>query len=226
MHKESQRVLAATGGSHLNPFAFLPSRFFEPFLIKFQRDRPIVPFLAPALDCLLWSLLARVVKKEILKAANTSSELLRIDLKKPDSIVAAATFDIGLAAKDELCKISESLQHTVFSFLREELFTKSHGKATFEILVDKSCMHASWIQLVCFLPTLVKNMCIALEVLMMHQWLTGLEAERTYRSYVEVCSLSSVQAALEVFDRKEQRLDTLLELCSWSHKKSDFCFSC
>lgn len=30
--------------------------------------------------------------------------------------------------------------------------------------------------------------------------------------------------ALEVFDRKEQRLDTLFELCSWDHKKVIFVF--
>ncbi|CAN7997184.1 unnamed protein product, partial [Ixodes hexagonus] len=64
-----------------------------------------------------------------------------------------------------------------------------------------------------------KQLCIALGVLTERQWPTGLEAERTHRSYVDVCSLSSVQAALEVFDRKEQRLDALwFEFCSRDHK--------
>ncbi|CAN7998741.1 unnamed protein product, partial [Ixodes hexagonus] len=65
-----------------------------------------------------------------------------------------------------------------------------------------------------------KQLCIALELLTERQELTGLEAGRTHRSYVEVCSLSSLQAALKDFDRKEQRLDALwFEWCSRDHKE-------
>lgn len=63
-----------------------------------------------------------------------------------------------------------------------------------------------------------KRLTIALEVLTEHQWLTGLEAERAHRSYVQVCSLSSTQACLKNFDRKQHRLDSLwFELCSPNH---------
>ncbi|CAN7981862.1 unnamed protein product [Ixodes pacificus] len=126
-------------------FMFSISEELEPFLAEFQTDKPMLPFLAPALDRLLRSLLARVIKKDILQAANTSSKLLRIDLEKPDNFVAAAAFDIGFAAKNELCKIQKPSQLTVLGFikrlyfLREEVFTKSDGKVTFEIQVDKRC---------------------------------------------------------------------------------------
>ncbi|KAG0412027.1 hypothetical protein HPB47_010844 [Ixodes persulcatus] len=77
-----------------------------------------------------WDLVV-VVKKDILQAANTSSKLLRIDLEKPDNFIAAAAFDIGFAAKNELRKIQKPSQLTVFP--------KSDGKVTFEVQVDKRC---------------------------------------------------------------------------------------
>ncbi|KAH9362625.1 hypothetical protein HPB48_001278 [Haemaphysalis longicornis] len=48
----------------------------EPFLAQFQSEKPMLPFLASALDCLLRSLLSRIVLKEKLNAADTSSKLL------------------------------------------------------------------------------------------------------------------------------------------------------
>ncbi|KAG0429159.1 hypothetical protein HPB47_023897 [Ixodes persulcatus] len=88
--------------------------------------------------------LAGVVKKYILHAANTSSKLHRIDLEKPDNVVAAAALNIWFAAKNELRKIQKPSQLTVLSFkkdnfLCEEVFTKNNGKVTFEKQVDKRC---------------------------------------------------------------------------------------
>lgn len=57
----------------------------EPFLAEFQTDKPMLLFLYAALDSLLRSLLGRIVKKQILCAADTSSKLLKINLEKPDN---------------------------------------------------------------------------------------------------------------------------------------------
>ncbi|CAN7981355.1 unnamed protein product [Ixodes pacificus] len=201
------------------------SEELEPFLAEFQTDKPMLPFLAPALDCLLRSLLARVVKKDILQAANTSSKLLRIDLEKPDNFVAAAAFDIGFAAKNELRKIQKPSQLTVLGFKKDCIsFVKRCSQKVMERspLKYKLTRGASCLDPASALSPEVgeKQLCIALEVLTEHQWMTGLEAEQTHRSYVDICSLSSVQAALKDFDRKEQRLDALwFELCSRDHKE-------
>lgn len=65
-----------------------------------------------------------------------------------------------------------------------------------------------------------KRLTIALEVLIEHEWLTGLQAERAGRYYAHVCSTSSPLERMRDFDRKEQRLETLwLELRPSAHKE-------
>lgn len=65
-----------------------------------------------------------------------------------------------------------------------------------------------------------KRLTLALEVLSEQQWMTGLQAERAHRSYIEVCSSSLNQEKLKNFDTKEQRLDVLWpDLCSHDHKE-------
>ncbi|XP_077511308.1 uncharacterized protein LOC144121784 [Amblyomma americanum] len=197
----------------------------EPFLAEFQTDKPMLPFVAPALDRLLRSLLGRIIRKEFLQATNTSSKLLRIDLENPDNMVSAAAFDIGFAAKNEFRKIPKPSQLTVLSFKKDCIsFVKRCSQKVMERspLQYKLTRGASCLDPASALSPEAgaKKLCMALEVLTEHQWMTGLEAERTHRSYVEVCSLSSVQVALRSFDRKEQRLDALwFELCSRDHKE-------
>lgn len=53
----------------------------EPFLAEFQTEKPMLPFLATALDGLLQSLLGRIVLKGKLDAAGTFSKLMKIDLE-------------------------------------------------------------------------------------------------------------------------------------------------
>lgn len=71
----------------------------EPFLAEFQTDKPMVPFLSTALYDVLRFLLARILKKETLNAANTPLKLLKVDLDKPENCIAVAAFDVGFAAR-------------------------------------------------------------------------------------------------------------------------------
>ncbi|KAH8020386.1 hypothetical protein HPB51_001019 [Rhipicephalus microplus] len=80
-------------------FMLSVSEELEPFLAEFQTEKPMLPFLATALDSLLRSLLGRIVLKEKLDAAGTFSKLIKIDLENPNNIIGIAAFDIGLAAK-------------------------------------------------------------------------------------------------------------------------------
>ncbi|KAL1417187.1 hypothetical protein MTO96_000668 [Rhipicephalus appendiculatus] len=87
-------------------FMFLVSEELEPFLLEFQTEKPMLPFLRTALDGLLRSLLGRIVLKEKLDAADASSKLMKIDLENTNNIIGIAAFGIGLAAKSELRKIA------------------------------------------------------------------------------------------------------------------------
>ncbi|CAN7984064.1 unnamed protein product [Ixodes hexagonus] len=197
----------------------------EPFLAEFQTDKPMVPFLSTALDNVLRSLLARILKKEILSAADTPSKLLKVDLQKPENCIAVAAFDVGCAAKNELRKAPKLPQLRLLKFKKDCVsFVKVCSRKVMERspLKHKLTRGAS-----CLDPAFAlspeagrKRLTLALEVLSEDQWLTGLQAERTYRSYTKICSLGLAQEKLKGFDRKEQRLDVLwLDLCSHDHKE-------
>ncbi|KAL1485417.1 hypothetical protein MTO96_010138 [Rhipicephalus appendiculatus] len=55
-------------------------------------EKPMLPFLATALDGLLRSLMGQIVLKEKLDAADTSSKLMKIDLENPNNIIGKAAF--------------------------------------------------------------------------------------------------------------------------------------
>lgn len=57
--------------------------------------------------------------KEKLDAAGTFSKLMKIDLENPNNIIGIAAFDIGLAAKSELRKITKPSHTAVVSAKKE-----------------------------------------------------------------------------------------------------------
>ncbi|XP_075735012.1 uncharacterized protein LOC142776049 [Rhipicephalus microplus] len=83
-------------------FALSIAEELEPFLREFQMDKPMVPFLSAALESILHSLLSRIVKREVLDAADTIAKLMKIDLSLPENAVNVAAFDVGFLAKNEL----------------------------------------------------------------------------------------------------------------------------
>lgn len=194
-------------------------------MAEFQTDNPMVPFLSTALHNILRSLLARIVKKEVLVAADTPAKLLKIDLEKLENCIPVPTFDIGFAAKNELRKVPKMPQLTLHQFKKDCV---SFVKACCQKVVERSPLKYKLTRgASCLDPTFAlspeagpKRLTLALEVLSEQQWMTGLQAERAHRSYIEVCSSSLNQEKLKNFDRKEQRLDVLWpDLCSHDHKE-------
>lgn len=207
-------------------FMLSVSEELEPFLAEFQTEKPMLPFLATALDGLLRSLLGRIVLKEKLDAAGTFSKLIKIDLENPNNIIGIAAFDIGLAAKSELRKITKP-SHTAVVSVKKEciLFIKAcsakiieRSPLKYKLTRGASCLNPA----VCAASVEAgqKQLNIALEVLIEHGRLTGLQGERASRSYVQVCSNSTAQVRLRKFDRARERLEKLwVELCASSHEE-------
>ncbi|KAH8027309.1 hypothetical protein HPB51_004221 [Rhipicephalus microplus] len=207
-------------------FMLSVSEELEPFLAEFQTEKPMLPFLATALDGLLRSLLGRIVLKEKLDAAGTFSKLIKIYLENPNNIIGIAAFDIGLAAKSELRKITKP-SHTAVVSVKKEciLFVKvcsakiiERSPLKYKLTRGASCLNPA----VCAASVEAgqKQLNIALEVLIEHGRLTGLQGERASRSYVQVCSNSTAQVRLRKFDRARERLEKLwVELCASSHEE-------
>ena len=62
-------------------FRFLTKKL-KSFLLQFQSDKPIVPFLSDSLKELLHTLMKAIVKEEVLEVASTALSITKIDIAK------------------------------------------------------------------------------------------------------------------------------------------------
>lgn len=72
------------------------------FLTMFQAERPMVPFLCDELQAIVRQVLARYLKPEVLRQADTVAKLCNIDCAKASNHVDSKSVDIGFAAKAAL----------------------------------------------------------------------------------------------------------------------------
>nr|XP_054921779.1 uncharacterized protein LOC129382223 [Dermacentor andersoni] len=196
----------------------------QPFLAQFQTDSPVLPFLGTALENLLRSLMSRIVKKEVMMAADSPLKLIKVDMDQHANVLATPKIDLGFATKNALRKAPKLSDGTIFEFRRDyTAFIKNCANKIAERspLKFKLTRGSSSLNPACALiPELgERRFTDALEVVMEHQWMTGAEADRAMRSYKHVCSLASAQAALKNFNRSTDRLDTLWAGICGSHKE-------
>lgn len=68
----------------------------EPFLVQFQSDTSMLPFLGISPETLLRFLMSRIIKKEM-RTGNSPLKSMRIDMDQPVSIFSAPKIDLGFA---------------------------------------------------------------------------------------------------------------------------------
>ena len=78
------------------------ARHLNSFLVQFQTDEPMVPFLCQLLDDIMRSLASRVVLKDAMTKANTCLSLIKLDFKSTSVHKRPEDVDAGVAAKFEL----------------------------------------------------------------------------------------------------------------------------
>lgn len=76
----------------------------EPFLKKYQADKPLIPFLCDDLMAALKGLLDRFIKQDVLKECTTAQKLIQIDLKNVASQVNFSKVELGFQTERLLFK--------------------------------------------------------------------------------------------------------------------------
>ncbi|XP_073714812.1 uncharacterized protein [Misgurnus anguillicaudatus] len=97
-------ILAARDDDLIIPklqFFLSVARSFNPFLIKYQTDEPVLPFLAKDLKELLMALLRRFVKRELLED-RSSLQMITIQVSDEKNWVSLKNVDIGLGAESAI----------------------------------------------------------------------------------------------------------------------------
>ena len=79
----------------------------QEFLIKFQTEAPMVPFLGLSLKELLLTLMGRFLKKEVLEAADTFRKLAIIDPEDKKNRKNPKHVELGFAARTTIKKVTE-----------------------------------------------------------------------------------------------------------------------
>ena len=87
----------------LHFFAFIAS-ILKPFLILFQTDNPMLPFMYDELSNVSKRLIALLYKKEKIDEAKIVSKVMKEDCLKNKSNQMEFLIYIGAAAKDDLSK--------------------------------------------------------------------------------------------------------------------------
>jgi hypothetical protein len=83
------------------------------YLVPFQTDSPMLPFLNDTLEGMLRKLLSVFIRKEVLDSASTSYKLIKLDVEKKENHLPADTIKLGTAVKSLLRSnnISEGSKH-------------------------------------------------------------------------------------------------------------------
>ena len=79
------------------------------FLVQFQSDRPMVPFLAKELDSILRKSMCLFVERKVLTEASTPLALTKVDLDKKKNHLPLSKIQLGTAVTFELagCNVSD-----------------------------------------------------------------------------------------------------------------------
>lgn len=184
----------------------------EPYLTKFQTNKPLLPFMYQDIYNLLRNLMVRFVKSDIMSGVTNASKLMAVDLSKKENLKTIQSIDIGFAASCA-CKNVSGLDILKFredccSYL-QHLCTKLMAKCPlkYQLIKGATCLDPE----VMLNDNLRKSRIdTALEIFIDKKRLVASNADIIRRDYVDLCNKKSVSSKLTEFSRDRDRLDTLL----------------
>lgn len=86
-------------------FTIAVAKLVETFLIVYQTDKPMAPFLAKDFGDVLRSCMKRIVKQSVMAESTTLSKLINIDVQDEKNLKHYKNIDIGFIADTELKKL-------------------------------------------------------------------------------------------------------------------------
>ena len=210
---------------HLDQFVPLRMEFFRyiakilhEFLVDFQIDKPMVPFLANALETQMRRLARIILKREVLTNAKTPKMLLAIDVRKTKNQLGSEEILVPTRVKQMLSEMSSVRLEKKREFRNECLLT------VVEILTklkERSPLNSVVVRYAASLEP--KDMCEAkdasvvkfnslAEKISKYQWITCDEADTAKEQYNEFIYGDCVKFSdtISKVDHHVSRLDQFL----------------
>ena len=92
----------------------------EPFLLEFQANSPLAPYLYSRLQDIIRNILSRFIKQDVINDMKCAKDLLKLDVKKESNCMPVKTIDIGFGAKRSLPHGAASDQLTLVVNFRKQ----------------------------------------------------------------------------------------------------------
>ncbi|KAJ8684734.1 hypothetical protein QAD02_020527 [Eretmocerus hayati] len=174
----------------------------QPFLVKYQTVKPMVPFLVNDLYELLKRLMTRVIQPKEMADVKCVKDLLSVDLNNGSLLRPLKMIDIGFAASHALDNIQPQLKEKEILAFRLQCrkfilgickkFQKD-SSLSYEFVRGASCLSPFVMK---NQSTAVNRLNIALKYLMSIYRLKAIEADEVKREYSIFIQSSPVQNAL------------------------------
>lgn len=76
----------------------------QPFLKKYQSSDPLCPFMHQDLHFIIYQLMKRFIKSDVMRLADTAQKCMKVDINDKDNLCSLQALDVGVAASGLLAK--------------------------------------------------------------------------------------------------------------------------
>ena len=91
----------------LHFFSFVAG-IFQPFLVRYQKDKLMVPFVHDDLLCLFKRVMVLVLKPDVVNLCTSITALKKIDLNKKANFLKAKEIELGFRARECIKNLKKS----------------------------------------------------------------------------------------------------------------------
>lgn len=192
-------------------FSRMIAEELEEFLVLFQRNDPLLPFLHQEVFTLVKNLGQRFIKKAIIDDVHTATKLKKIDVTCEDTLQSFETVDIGFGARSCL-KSTKEIDKQRFRVdckkMLIAIFSKIMEKSPLNkrIVLGASCLNPLVMTNSVLSSSRVK---VAIEELISHSQISSSDGDVILREYKKLCENPVIRDKLSHFNWKKDRLDVL-----------------
>lgn len=192
-------------------------KLLQRFLVEFQTDAPMIPFMWESVECIMLNLLQRVVKREVLEKQDRLKQSHTVVKLVEEVLVSPKEVNIGFGATAALQQAKKKSNPTDISQCL--LDCRSFIVAVVQKLQQRSPLkHKILRDFACLDPTVIcsegddkmRLLNGALTSLVECQRLSGDEADQAKDFYLSLCSKEVVRQQLLAYQRSSTRLDHFL----------------
>jgi len=201
----------------LEVFSYVAS-LLEPYLLAYQTDKPMIPFMCCDIEKLLRNILKLFVKQEVINACSSPTELKEIDISKKENLLKRKNIKLGFSAETRLSALRK--QDTITS-IEIDSFRKdciALYVRLFEKFIERTPLGSVIIRnSTVFNPKLMINMSAGdaerkyksiLTHLISLKYVTSVSSDKALHQFIDFVGETRVnQDIFNDFNREKDRLD-------------------